>query len=121
MLQKPANNQKGFTLIELMIVIAIIGILSAIAIPNFLSYRTRGSNEAAKSEAKNYLTLALTEVADTGAFAAPPTGFEANSDVTMVGTLAISTTGVISGTPTFVHVTGTTTYTINNDGTISGA
>ena len=44
-------NEKGFTLIELMIVIAIIGILAAIAIPNFIAYRNKSFCSRAESDA----------------------------------------------------------------------
>jgi type IV pilus assembly protein PilA len=50
------KNQKGFTLVELLIVIAIIGILAAIAIPQFSSYRQKAYMAVAKSDAKNAYT-----------------------------------------------------------------
>ena len=50
------KNEKGFTLIELMIVIAIIGILAAIAIPQFNAYRARSYNASANTDIRNLMT-----------------------------------------------------------------
>jgi type IV pilus assembly protein PilA len=96
------NNQmqKGFTLIELMIVVAIIGILAAIAIPQYQDYIAR----AQVSEACTLLGGLKTPIAEYAALngAAPTlvasTGDLDADDYTTVGTNVVSITGATAGT-----------------------
>jgi type IV pilus assembly protein PilA len=69
------NLAKGFTLIELMIVVAIIGILAAIAIPNFLKFQARARQSEAKVNLKGFFTSAKSYFAEYGAYQCGTCGF----------------------------------------------
>ena len=62
------RNERGFTLIELMIVIAIIGILAAIAIPQFAKYRERSYRAMALNDLRNVMTAEEAEYASEGQY-----------------------------------------------------
>ena len=66
---KLIHSKKGFTLIELMIVVAIIGILAAIAIPNFLKYQAKSKQSEAKVNLKGIFTSETSYFAENSAFA----------------------------------------------------
>ncbi len=67
------RKQEGFTLIELMIVVAIIGILAAIAIPNFIEYQRKSRTSEAKTNVMSIKTAQMTFQGERGCFAdAPP-------------------------------------------------
>lgn len=63
---KKLNNKKGFTIVELVIVIAVIGILAAVLIPTFSGVIDKANESNALSEASNSLKVVLAELAEDG-------------------------------------------------------
>ncbi len=117
-----SQEEEGFTLIELMVVLLIIAILMLIAIPTFLGARTKAQNRGAQSDLRNALTAEKTAYTSGSKYVAAGTGVLSKLEPSLKWTAGAPSKTVANQVEALASTTGNTTclYAQSASGTYYG-